>query len=326
STLVITTIGTGLWRPARVVYRYAWRPWRWSGWRIKSVADRERWLGFFGPVSLLLLLVCWLLLLILGWALIYKEVLGSLHGASDWRSLAYYAGATLLTPSFGGVTHDTAPAGALTLLETVMGIGTIALLISYLPVLYGAYNRREARLLTLDDPAGGRMTPSSVIRVHSPDGDLARLYDFFAEWELWTADILESHVSYPMLVYFRSQHVGQSWITALGVVLDAATLVCAIVPGADEREPYFLHRRGRRAVNDIAARLHVQPEPKVGMSRELFGVAYESLRGQFRDLNDIDTAWQKLSTLRATYGPTLQGLFDYLAAPEGFWGHSAELD
>jgi len=110
---------------------------------------------------------------------------------------------------------------------TVIGFGTIALLISYLPVLYGAYNRREARLLTLDDPSGDRIMPVSVIQVNAPDGDIHRLYAFFADWELWTAEILESHVSYPMLAYFRSQHIGQSWVTALGVVLDAATLVCA---------------------------------------------------------------------------------------------------
>jgi hypothetical protein len=118
-------------------------------------------------------------------------------------------------------------------------------MISYLPALYGAYSRREARLLTLDDPTGSRITPVRIIEMNAPGGDVEMLYRSLGEWQLWTADVLESHVSYPMLALFRSQHEGQSWVTALGVLTDAATLTSACVDGAREREPYFLYRRGR---------------------------------------------------------------------------------
>ncbi|MBV8085473.1 MAG: hypothetical protein JO247_11725 [Chloroflexi bacterium] len=325
STLIITTVATAVWRPARIVYRYSWRSWRAIAVGQKDEGRRERWLALFGPLSILLVLIVWLILFSIGWALIYKGLLGQLHGQSDAVSLLYYSGATLLTPTFGDVTSDTALPGMLSLVETVMGFGTIALLISYLPVLYGAYNRREARLLTLDDPTGERITPAAVVRVHSPDGDLERLYAFFAEWELWTAEILESHVSYPMLTYFRSQQLGQSWITALGVVLDAATLVCALVPGAELREPYFMHRRGRRAVAEIARRLHVQPNGTPVVSRELFAYAYNAMQDQGLPMREFEDAFDRINDLRASYGTTLQALFDYLLAPTGFWGHSAEL-
>ena len=104
-------------------------------------------------------------------------------------------------------------------------------------------------------PSGERIQPVALIALHSRHGDLERLYRFFAEWEVWTAEILESHLSYPMLAYFRSQHAGQSWVTALGVVLDAATLTAACVHGAEDQEPYLMYRRGRRAVEEISLRL-----------------------------------------------------------------------
>ncbi|HVA25714.1 MAG TPA: hypothetical protein VMW62_15135 [Chloroflexota bacterium] len=324
-TLVITGGITAAWRPSRLFYHWTWIAWRAVGRRMKAAHRFERWLAIYAPLSMLSLLLMWLAGLAVGWALVYRGLLGELHSASDFLSLLYYSGSILLTPSFGEVTFTTAPAGMLTLVETVTGLGTIALLISYLPVLYGAYNRREARLLTLDDPSGERIMPVSLIELQTRRGGLDRLYRFFEEWELWTAEILESHVSYPMLAYFRSQHAGQSWITALGVVLDAATLAAAAIPDAEGREPYFMHRRGRRAVDEITLRLHVPQTGVSWMSRELFDLAYGRLRASGLPVGEADSSWQRLVTLRETYGVRLQSLIDYLVAPAGFWGHSADL-
>ncbi len=163
----------------------------------------------------------------------------------------------------------------LQLAEAGTGVATMALAISYLPVLYASYGRRESQLLTLDDPSGERIQPTSLIRIWAPGGDTDRLYRFFGDWENWTADILESHVSYPMLALFRSQHPGQSWITALGVVLDAAVLTCAMVPGAELREPYFMYRRGRRALHEILRRMPDVSHVPAPLQRAQFDVAYQ---------------------------------------------------
>ena len=210
------------------------------------------------------------------------------------------------------------------LAEAATGVATMALAISYLPVLYAAYGRRESQLLTLDDPSGERIQPTALIRLWAPAGDTTRLYRFFGDWENWTADILESHVSYPMLALFRSQHEGQSWVTALGVVLDAAVLTCAAVPGAEVREPYFMYRRGRRALHEIVRRLPRTGEAEAPLSREQFDVAYKRLAETGLPLRDPDDAWTRLIDYRSTYGRSLQTLIDYLLAPAGFWGHSAE--
>jgi hypothetical protein len=322
-TLIVTQGRSGVWRPTRLWYASTWRLTRTAAVHLPTRGG-DFALNVYPAVSLLGLLVMWLIGLVVGWSLIYKGLGQSVDGADDWGTIVYYAGTSLLTPAFG-TAHDNL-VRLLTLVEALTGLGTIALLISYLPALYGAYSKREARLLTLDDPIGGRITPVRVIAVHASDGDLDLLYRFFAEWEMWTAEVLESHVSYPMLALFRSQHAGQSWITALGVVTDAATLTCACVVGAEHREPYLLHRRGRRAIAEIAARLHV-PEGRPAASwltRENMDIAWATLVELGLPLRDKEEAWQSLEALRAPYGVRLQQLIDYLLAPHGFWGHSAE--
>ena len=147
-------------------------------------------------------------------------------------------------------------------------------------------------------PFGGRIQPVALIALHSRHGDLERLYRFFAEWEVWTAEILESHVSYPMLAYFRSQHA----------------------------EPYLTYRRGRRAVEERSGcGCKVPLKGKSWLYRELFEIAYGRLQHMDLPLRDVDDAWDRLQRLRTVYGVQLQSLIDYLVAPAGFWGHSAEL-
>jgi hypothetical protein len=322
-TLVVTQGQSGLWRPTRLWYALTWRTARLTAIRLPQRAG-DGILNVYPAVSLLGLLVVWLSGLVLGWTLIYRALGEHPEGAHDWETLLYYAGSSLLTPAFG-TAHDL-PTRVLSLTEALTGLGTIALLISYLPALYGGYSKREARLLTLDDPQGGRLTPVRVIATHAADQNLELLYRFFAEWELWTAEVLESHSSYPMLALFRSQHVGQSWITALGVVTDAATLTCAAIPGTDRREPYFQYQRGRRAIHDIAARLHVPPSSMTGpgITRDGFEFAWGVLSELGLPLREKEEAWSRLDELRSGYGARFQELIDFLLAPHGFWGHSAE--
>jgi hypothetical protein len=323
ATLIVTQGTTGPWRPTRLFYATTWRATRALAARL---GDRggQYVLNLYPALSLLGLLVLWLAGLMIGWSLVYWGLDQRIGGSTDWGTLVYYAGASLVTPVFGSA-HGTV-VRMLTLLETLTGLVTIALLISYLPALYGSYSRREARLLTLDDPLGGRITPVRVIAVGAPGGDVEMLYRNMADWEHWVADVLESHVSYPMLALFRSQHPGQSWITALGVVTDAATLATACIEGAAEREPSFLYRRGRRAILEISSRLHVPRKgaPVTWLTVENFDLAWRQLTDLGVPLRDKALAWTDLQVLRGSYRDELEGLIDFLVAPHGFWGHSAE--
>ncbi len=321
-TLVVTQGRSAPWRPTRIWYKSTWRAVRALVGRLPYEAG-ETVFSIYPAMSLIGLLVLWLAGLMLGWALIYWGIGVRVSGTGAFGTIVYYSGTALLTPAFG--TAHGAAQRTLTLIGTLTGLGTIALLISYLPALYSAYSRREARLLTLDDPMGARITPVRVIAVHCGDGELDLLYRFFAEWEMWTAEVLESHVSYPMLALFRSQHRGQSWVTALGVVTDAATLTCACVQGAEQREPYFTYRRGRRAVIEIAERLHVPAgEPEDWLNLANFDIAWKAMLELGLPLRNKDEAWERLQVLRRSYGSRMQELMDFLVAPRGFWGHSAE--
>jgi hypothetical protein len=323
ATLIVTQGSSGPWRPARIFYAVTWRSTRALSARLPDRSG-ENVLNVYPALSLLGLLVLWLAGLMIGWSLLYWGVDQHVGGASDFGSVVYYAGTSLVTPVFGSA-HG-AVVRLLTLLETLTGVVTIALMISYLPALYGAYSRREAKLLTLDDPLGGRITPLRVIAVNAPEGDVDMLYRSFEEWQLWTADVLESHVSYPMLALFRSQHPGQSWVTALGVLTDAATLTSACVDGAKERAPYFLYRRGRRAILEISSRVHVPTKGATvsWLVEENFELAWRGLVELGLPLRDKADAWADLQALRGTYGDELERLIDFLVAPRGFWGHSAE--
>ena len=322
-TLVVTRARAARWRPTRLWYAATWSSTRIAAARLPSRGG-DFVLNVYPALSLLGLLVLWLVGLCIGWACVYWGLAEQVAGHTDWVSLAYYSGTSLLTPAFGVVSGE--DVRFLSLVETLSGLGTIALLISYLPALYGAYSRREARLLTLDDPIGGRLTPLRVIAVHASGGSLEFFNRFCDDWEMWTAEVLESHTSYPMLALFRSQHPGQSWITALGVVTDAATLACAAIVGAEVREPYFLYRRGRRAVGDIANALNIPEEPDdlSELTRANVEIAWAGLADLGLELRDKDETWQRLQELRSPYGNRLQQLIDYTLAPHGFWGHSAE--
>ena len=192
-TLVVARGMAGRWRPTRHFYRVTWRLWRFVGRRLHR--RREGFLSAYAPLTLLSLLGLWLVGLLLGWALIYLAGEASLTGDSGFGSLVYYSGTCLFTLGFGDILAQTGPLRIAALAEAATGVATMALAISYLPVLYAAYGRRESQLLTLDDPSGERIQPTALILIWAPDGDTERLYRRFGEWERWTADILESHVS-----------------------------------------------------------------------------------------------------------------------------------
>jgi hypothetical protein len=322
NTLVTTRLQVGRWWPTEVFYRSAWPVWRRLG-RLRDERRREMVLSLAAPTSILGLLVAWGATEIAGWALVWwglREGFG-VPLATPGDAL-YFSGVTFFSIGFGDIVPVLPAARVLTLFEAASGLSTLALVIGYLPALYGAYSEREAQLLMLDDLTGERIMPTSLIEAHVPDGGLDRLYRFFDDWERWCARTLETHTSYPMLALFRSQHLGQSWVTGLGVVLDAATLAVACIPGAEAREPMFLYRRGNRLLHHVIDRLHVRSVEAPAVDRSLFRIAYGRLADRGIALRDFDDAFALLEELRGSYASDLESLIGELAAPRGFWSQT----
>lgn len=323
ATLVVTWGGSGAWRPSRLFYRLSWRLWSRLGRRVTDLDRQQRFLGFYAPISVLLLLAIWVVGLLLGWSLVWLGLSHQFLGIDDWGAAVYYSGVVLLTIGFGDIIAKGMVPRLLTLTEAATGLATIALVISYLPVLYGAYGRREARMLTLDLASGERITPIGLLLSQAPGGDIDTLFEFFTEWQLWIAEVLESHTAYPMLAFFRSHHRGQSWITALGVVVDSAVISVAFLPGAEVRAPFYVYRRGRRAIEEISGRLDLPEGSPSSLDEGAFRHAYGIAQKAGLQLRPREEAWTIMQELRNSYGDRLQALFDYLVAPPGFWGHSA---
>jgi hypothetical protein len=123
----------------------------------------------------------------------------------------------------------------ITVLESGTGIGFLAIVISYLPVLYGAFSRREVNISLLDARAGSPPTAAELVRRHVRGQNLEALGQFLRDWEAWSAELMESHLSFPVLCYFRSQHDNQSWLAALTAVLDTCALLITCAEGALQR-------------------------------------------------------------------------------------------
>jgi len=327
NTLVTTSTGSSRFWLTRRLYDYSWRMVRAVGRRLGETG-KERLFATYAPVSILLLLAVWVTQQIVGFGLIWWSI-GGVDGATSLFDSVYFSGVVYFTLGFGElVPVDVVPrVGALA--EAFFGVLTTALVIGYLPALYGAYSERERKLLTLDDGSEDRITPGSLLLSRARDGDISQVFSFFADWEGWVAGVIETHSTFPMLVLFRSKDPGQHWVTALGVVTDAA-LLCQMMRGAEDREPYWMVRRSIRLFEQLTDRadvssyraeidaFYVEAEGGGGLFREL----YDSLADRGFAMLPFDEARRVTVELRRKYDARLEFLIDALEAPRGFWGHA----
>ncbi len=223
---------------------------------------RESSLAIFGPLSILILMACWATALVFGFAMI-QWGLGSRFNAPTgnsgfWTDL-YLSGTTLFTLGIGDVTPIGPLARALTVIEAGVGFGFLALVMGYLPVLYQGFSRREVNISLLDARAGSPPSAGELLRRHGHD--MPELETLLRDWERWSAELMESHLSYPVLMFFRSQHEHQSWLGALTAVLDASALVMVGVEGAPGRQAQLTFAMARHAVVDLAMVTGAGPSP-----------------------------------------------------------------
>lgn len=327
NTLVNTNTHRARWWLTTIVYRTTWAVVGTMAKRLKNDALRERLLAVFAPMSVLLLLVTWTVQQIVGFGLIWWGF-GAVDGADTLGDSIYYSGVVYFTLGFGEVVPvgNWVRAGAL--IEAFAGVLTTALVIGYLPALYSAFSERERKLMTLDDGSDGRISPASLIVARSPGGDVSQLGDFFKEWEEWITGVIETHSAFPMLMLFRSKHPGQNWVTALGVVTDAA-LFCQAIRGLEDREPYWCLRRAIILLDELCEGRDLSPylealpvEPPDLADNEAFVEQYQLMADHGLDLLPPAVAVERTWELRRKYAAQIEFLIDELIAPRGFWGHT----
>jgi hypothetical protein len=323
NTLVTTSTGSSrYWLTARL-YEISWRFMRALGRRL-SDSRREHLFATFAPVSILLLLAVWVAQQIVGFGLIWWAV-GGIDGATSAFDSIYFSGVVYFTLGFGELVPVDAVPRLGVLIEALSGVLPTALVIGYLPALYSAYSERERKLLMLDDGNEDRITPQSLILARTRRGDVSQMFTFFAGWEEWIVGVIETHSTFPMLVLFRSKDPGQHWVTALGVVTDAA-LLCQMMRGAEDREPYWMVRRSIRLFEQLTrhADLSAYRErmDESYQDAELFRELYDDLADRGFEMLPYEEARQMTVELRRKYDAALEHLIDALEAPRGFWGHA----
>jgi hypothetical protein len=310
-TIVLPRRVTRSFRFTRLFYRSVWRPCAAVARNIRSRKLRDTLLAYFGPMSLILLLVVWAFVLIIGFALLQWGLGGD---KLPFASCIYFSGSTFLTLGIGDVAFkDTLPR-ALTVIEAGVGFGFLAVVIGYLPVIYTAFSQREVEITLLDSRAGSPPSASELFVRFAGCKDEASFNQFWSQWERWAADILESHLSYPVLCFYRSQHDNQSWLSALTTILDASALAIVGIDGFSPRQPKLTFAIARHAVVDLSQVLNTPPQPPP--EDRLTAAALHSLRQRLAEagmtLRLTAEAEQRLKELRAMYEPYVFTLSKYL--------------
>jgi hypothetical protein len=315
-------------RLTRLFYQVSWAVWRRFNRRLPSTKLREMHLSYFGPLSLLALFALWGFALIIAFAMLHWAAGSSLivlGGPASFRTDLYLSGTTFFTLGLGDVTPRTTLARVITVAESGTGFGYLAIVISYLPTMYGAFSQRELNISLLDARAGSPPTAGELLRRHAKFHSSEMLSRYLRDWEVWCAQLMESHLSYPVLCYFRSQHDNQSWLAAFTAVLDVSALMIAYGTGEAKWQAQLTFAIARHAVADLAEVLRVRPIPPHANRlppEDLAGVRSlltESGAPKCSEAGDL-----KLKELRSMYEPYLNGLSRRLLMPLPSWGVGAK--
>jgi len=316
-------------------YRRTWIPWRKIASRIKTTSRQQNFLGYYGPVSVILLMAVWAAELILGFALIQYGIGGHEQLSGErltFGKILYHSGETFFTLGYGDIVPTSGTARALSVFEAGMGFAFLGVVIGYIPVVYSSFSRREIQISMLDARAGSPPTAVELLvrlagRTEEPGVNQRVMDEVLRDWERWAAELLESQISYPVLTFFRSQHSNQSWLAALTTMLDVTALVLTGIEGIHPGQAKLTFAMARHAAVDLAQVVNARldstapdrlPEPELEALRHALEAAGLHLR------ND-DYARDKLAKLRSMYEPYVHATGRNLLMTLPPWRHPEKL-
>lgn len=305
-------------RPSAFVVRTTW-----PLWRSRLVGDgdlRERRLGSYAPFAVIGLLGMWIVMLIVGNGLVFYAIRDQFAPPlADPVTAVYAAGTALITIGFGDIVPTGALARILAMLAGITGLAVVALTITYLFTLYGSLERRELAVTTLDERAGAPPSGVRLLEESARAGRRSELADLFQKWEGWAAHVLDSHQAHPLLAYFRSSHDQESWVSALGALLDAATLVLTTMDDDAHGQAKAMRGIGAHVVEDLTRVFGLAYEQDSGVERAEFDDAYQRLAAAGYRMRDQARAWEDFSATRAEYAAGLNALARHFAVPPALW-------
>lgn len=291
--------------------------------------------GLYAPVALVSLPLVWMLAVITGFTFIFWGA-----GAGTWQKSFEVSGSSVTTLGFS------APSGSLrtwiSFVEAIIGLGLVALLISYLPTIYAAHHDREKGIRTLKPFAG---SPASAVgllvnldRFHALDNA-----DLWRTASSWLLELDQTHSSFPALCYFPESDDTQSWVATVGSLLDAGALLLSANPirlsdntAIAHQGPMIVLANGVPTVIDIgrAAGLPIGPPvplvellpdgsgapPAISVTREEYLEALDRLAGVIAvPADEREEAWLRFAAVRASYDRALRGLAGLTLSTRAPW-------
>lgn len=302
-------------------FRFTWKLWSKVASLFASNTRREGFLGIYGPLAMVLLFTSWAITLIIGFGLLQWAV--QTGTPRDRRTLTtdiLVSGDVFFTLGYENLQPHSTVYRLLTILEAGTGFGFIALSVSYLPVLYLHFSERDRQLIQLGSRAGSPASAGSLLRRFAKESNVQKLNDWFRDWELWAAELIESHSSYPMLAFYRSQHENHSWLASLAVILDCCALVVTGAEESDSLQAESTFLTARRVLLEVTRALNVR---EIETSHRFQMSLIPKLQSDIGSLNlhwiDRPHTEKLIVALQTRYEPMLQALSAYLLLPLPQW-------
>jgi hypothetical protein len=303
----------------RALFRLLRGPFDWWAGRQTTVTERETVRARYAPTTLMLMPIAWVFGVMLGFVPIYWAL-----GADPVSEEFVLSGSSVTTLGFSRPNEG--PPLAAAVIEAVIGLGLVALLISFLPTIYGHFSRREQLVAKLSGRAGTPPTPAELFTRYQRIEWLGHMDEMWAAWEDWFVELEESHTSYPALVHFRSIEDERSWITAAGAVLDSAAMRASTLDLPRSPQAELCIRSGflaLRSVGDFFGVRHERnprPDDPISIHRAEFDGVYEQLREGGVPLKaDRARAWQDFAGWRVNYDRVLLELCSLIQPPPALW-------
>jgi hypothetical protein len=304
----------------RLLFVTFWALWQWVGRRIQNVARRESWLATFGPSAVIAMFLTWALAFMLGYALILDGLRTQIRPALESFGESLYFSATTIVPlSYGDFVPIGAGARVMILFESATGVGIAALVITLLFSLYASFQEREELVVQLDAVAGAPPSGTQLLETVFERGLRDELVKTFDDWRRWSAAVLESHLAYPILLYFRSSHDNEAWLNSFGAVMDAATLVMSTVDEDEEGPARLMFTVGNHLVEDLSWYFRFTNTNDPLVDRDEFEQAVARIKKAGYRTKPMAEAWTKFQHLRGKYASQMNQMAHRLAIIPAEW-------
>jgi hypothetical protein len=324
ATIVLPRTVAPMRRPSGRFNKLSWLLWAAIGRRLTNPQVQLAFLAIYGPVSVILLLILWGGLMILAFTFIYQGLgarFESAAGPVGFGALFYTSASTFLTLGLGDVTSPEAIGRFFVIMEAGSGFIFLGLMISYMPLLDQAYGLREVGNQLILSRAGRPPNGIRFLLRYTDPGHSDILRGTLREAERWMAEILQTHLSHPVLSFYRAQRTGQSWLVSLTIVLDGCALLIVSGQGLPAAQARITYRMGLRLLQDLSHALGLKVEP-VGRARltdEELPQILASLEGSGLSLNLPPNASAALVRLVRRYDVYLSVLSSWLVIPLPSW-------